>query len=366
MTLSEPVRVGVIGAGGVSAFLHLPALKSHPRACIAAICGRNLPRLEELAHEYGAEQVFTDYRALLEQGHLQAVVIATPDDLHFPMTMTALDARLHVYCEKPLAMDRGQAEQMLTRAREAGVKHMVGFGWRSMLHFRYLRQLVEEGFVGTCHYAEFRVADGNARGGQYDWRYDPQRGRGILGDMGSHVIDLARVLLGEVASVQAQLTTHVNRPDPDGRPMVSANDSAQLLLEFRNGARAMLIANSIAAIGNRGQDQHVLLYGSQGTLDVTYNLMDGHAIHALRDGEGAFQTLEVPEHILGGIDSRESPLNQLLGQIVQQSVFTRAFIDCIVGDRSPQPDFADGARVQEVIDAAIESNRQGCKVALGA
>jgi UDP-N-acetylglucosamine 3-dehydrogenase len=259
MTRNEQIRVGVIGTSWFNDLLHLPALKSHSRARIAAVCGRNLVRAEEMAHKYDAEQAFTDYRAMLDQGNLQAVVIAVPDDLHYPMTMDVLDAHLHVYCEKPLAMNAGQAQKMLAKAQAAGVKHMVGFGWRNMLHFRYLRQLVDEGYIGQCYYAEFRFAGGYARNADYGWRFDPQRGTGIMGDLASHMIDLARQLLGDITAVQARLTTHVDKPGADGQPMDTANDSAQLLVEFSTGARGTIIANAIAYTGIRLQEQHATL-----------------------------------------------------------------------------------------------------------
>ena len=109
------VRVGVIGTSYFTQMLHLKSLESHPRAEISAICGRNRDRAEELAVEYGIPQVFTDYREMIEQGNLDAVVVAAPDDLHFPMTIAALDAGLHVSCEKPLARTVDHAQQMLDK-----------------------------------------------------------------------------------------------------------------------------------------------------------------------------------------------------------------------------------------------------------
>jgi UDP-N-acetylglucosamine 3-dehydrogenase len=366
MAMNEQIRVGVIGTSWFSDLLHLPALKSHPGTRIAAVCGRNPVRAQEMADKYGAEQVFTDYRAMLDKGQLQAVVIVVPDDLHYPMTMDALDARLHVYCEKPLAMNADQAKKMLAKAQAAGVKHMVGFGWRNMPHFRYTRQLVDEGYIGRSYYAEFRFAAGYARAAEYGWRFDPQRGTGILGDLGSHMIDLARLLLGDITAVQARLTTQVDKPGTDGKPMDTANDSAQLLVEFGSGARGVIVANAIAHTGNRLQEQHAILYGSQGTLEVDYNFAEGHTMRGIRDGADAFQTLAVPEHILSGIDPQSPPFAQYMRMITEQSVYTRAFIDCIVDNRPASPDFADGASVQAVIDAAFESNRQGCRVAIAA
>src|SRR5690242_8599504 len=112
LTMAELVRIGIVGTSWWADLLHLPSLTSHPQATIAAICGRNRERTEEMAKKYAIPLVFTDYRDMLARANLHALVISTPDDLHFPMTMDALDAGLHVLCEKPLAMNAGQARAM--------------------------------------------------------------------------------------------------------------------------------------------------------------------------------------------------------------------------------------------------------------
>ncbi|HRW09960.1 MAG TPA: Gfo/Idh/MocA family oxidoreductase, partial [Caldilineaceae bacterium] len=101
--MTESVRVGVIGTSWYADMMHLPTLQSHSQAEIAAICGRNREPAEVLAKKYAIPAIYSDYREMIEQGNLDAVVVATPDDLHYPMVMAALDAGLHVICEKPLA-----------------------------------------------------------------------------------------------------------------------------------------------------------------------------------------------------------------------------------------------------------------------
>jgi predicted dehydrogenase len=99
-----------------------------------AICGRNRERAEEMAHKYAIPTVFTDYHELIDKGHVQALVVATPDDLHYPITMAALDAGLHVLCEKPMALTVKQAREMTEKAEKVGVKHMVLFTNRWWVH----------------------------------------------------------------------------------------------------------------------------------------------------------------------------------------------------------------------------------------
>ena len=161
--MSERVCVGVVGTSWWADLAHLPGLKDHPGAEIAAICGRDRDRAEAMARKYGIPRVFTDYRAMIESGGLDALLVLVPDDLHYPIVMDALDARLHVLCEKPLALTAGQAQAMYERAEAVGVTHMTNFTYRWLPPFIYLRDLTAQGYVGRCFHSEFRYLAGYAR-----------------------------------------------------------------------------------------------------------------------------------------------------------------------------------------------------------
>ncbi|MCE7990283.1 MAG: gfo/Idh/MocA family oxidoreductase, partial [Caldilinea sp. CFX5] len=137
--MAEKIRIGVIGTSWWADLGHLPFLTTDERVQVTAICGRNRERAQAMATKYGIPQLFTDYRAMIEQGDLQAVAILTPDDEHFAMTVAALDTGLHVLCEKPLARNAAHAKQMYERAEAQGVRHMTYFTWRWLPHYRYLR-----------------------------------------------------------------------------------------------------------------------------------------------------------------------------------------------------------------------------------
>src|SRR5687768_17142367 len=142
------VRIGVVGTSWWADGFHLPSLASHPSAVVAAICGRNRGRAEALALKYSIPAVFADYREMIDTGGLDAMVVLAPDALHYQIAMQALDAGLPIVCEKPLALDAAQAREMYERAEAAGVVHMTFFTWRWVPYFRYLKQLVDEGFIG--------------------------------------------------------------------------------------------------------------------------------------------------------------------------------------------------------------------------
>lgn len=356
--MAEHIRVGVVGSGGWADLLHLPSLKSHPRAEVAAICSRRREHAEAMAQKYDIPQVFTDYREMIDRGDLHALVVVTPDALHYPITMDALDAGLHVLCEKPLALDAGQAKAMYEKAEAAGVKHMVCFTNRWLPPYRYLRQLIDTGYIGRWLHCQLRYIGEYGRRPGYAWHFDRDQANGALGDLGPHLIDLARWYVGEITRVSARLATFVERPGPDGQPLRPANDAAMLLLEFANGAQGMLEVTTVAHVRGRGQDLHVALYGEGGTLEA--DLVDGQmALHGARQDEDRFQTLAVPDELWGAVDRSKGYIGRVNQFFVTEPAGDRQWIDAIVEDRPVVPSFYDGYKVQAVIDAAIASHEQG-------
>lgn len=364
--MGKALRVGVVGTSWWADMMHLPALKSHPSAVIAAICGRNRERAEEMAQKYGVRQVFTDYGDMLEKGHLQALIVATPDDLHYPMTMAALDAGLHVLCEKPLALNLRQATEMVEKAEAMGVKHMVLYTYRWIPAFRFVRQLVDEGYIGRCYHAQLRFFGGSARSGEYQWKWDRRRTVGILGDLGSHMIDFAHWVLGDVARVSAHLATFIERSGLPGQTLDPAHDSALLSLEFQNGAQASLYAGAVSHLGDRDLQQEITLYGEKGTLEVEVKFSGveaGTTIRGARHNQQRFTALSIPDHMQPEED-HTTPMEEIRRVFTGRPAGVRLFVEAILQDRSVSPDFSDGLKVQEVLEAAIESDRQRCWIDL--
>ena len=356
--MSEQVRVGIVGTSWWADAFHLPMLKSHPQAVLAAICGRQRERAEEMARKYEVARVFTDYREMIEKGGLDALVVSTPDDSHHAITMDALDAGLHVLCEKPLALNATHAREMYEKAEAVGVKHMVLFTWRWIPHFQYVKALVDDGYVGRLFQCHFRQLGGYGRDGQYGWRFDQQRANGIWADLGSHAVDRARWYVGDITRVSAHLATFVKRPGPEGQLLDPANDSAMVILEFANGAQGVIQVSAVAHLGGAGHELHMTLYGEAGTLEVGYAFPDTILVGVRHDQE-QFEPLTVPDSFWGAVD-RSDPWNVF----EQQSVGDRLFIDAILEDRPASPNFYDGWKAQQVIDAALESHDRGTWVAV--
>jgi predicted dehydrogenase len=353
--MGDKVRIGVIGTSWWVDLMYVPSLMSHPAAQVVGVCGRNETRAAEVAGKFGDAKVFTDYRQLIGQGDLDALIVASPDDLHYEMTMTAIDAGLHVLCEKPLAGNAADARQMFERAEAAGLKHMVLFTWRWQPHWRYLKDLVDSGFIGRCHHAEFQFLGGFALDAGYKWRFDGARANGITGDLGSHMIDFACWYLGAVTEVMADLSTFIDQSETATPPPVPANDAGLLTLRFASGARAQITASGVSRRGDEDVRIIASLNGSDGTIEVAHTFFGIHGgvkIRAIRSGEASFANLAVPAAFLeGGVDPR-----QLLDPYVKQSAGPRAFVDAILADTAAVPGFDVGVRAQEVVDAALRSS----------
>jgi predicted dehydrogenase len=352
-SMPNRVKVGVVGTSWWVDGMYLPVLTADEGAELVAICGRNRTRANELATKYQIPQAFTDYQEMIERGGLEALVVATPDELHYPITMAALHVGLHVLCEKPMAINGEQAKEMLELAEQAGVKHMIMFGWRWMPHYQYLHQLLAEGFVGRCYHVHLQFLGNRGRSKEYTWRFDPQHSLGVLGDLGSHMIDLGQWLLGDITSVCAHLASYVERPGPDGQPFLGANESALLVVEYANGAQGMIHASTVAHTADRLREQYISIHGENGTLEAEVLFRGAEAgatVRGARQEETSFQVLPTPQSYAKGL----AP-NQFTEVLTKHPVGARLFIDAIQQNYVPSPNFQDGYQVQRVIDAALES-----------
>ena len=251
---------------------------------------------------------------------------------------------------------------MTEKAQTMGVKHMTFFAWRFEPYHRYLHQLIGEGYIGRPYLCQFRQVGGYGRDGLYAWRFDRQHGNGILGDLGSHMIDLAHWLVGDITRVSAHLATSVERMGTDDRPLSTpANDSALLTVEFANGACGAIVVSAMAHMAEREQFHEVSLYGEAGTLELNTSSIEVQ-MRGVRQGQTQFETLTCLTSSEWGWTPRSHFGTDSSMAMQTQSIGDRQFIDAILNDQPVAPDFEDGLKVQAVIDAALESQRRGCWV----
>jgi predicted dehydrogenase len=244
-----------MGKAHSNAFRKLPYMLYPPVAIpkLIAIAGRNEEAVAEAARRYGYERYYTDWRQMLKDDRIQLFDNGGPNDAHAEPCLVAAQAGKHILCEKPLARSAAEAATMLEAATRAGVKHAVAFNYRFVPAIRQARELIESGQLGQIYH--FRAVYLQEwimphYGAGHMWRLDKrQAGSGALGDLGAHIIDLARFLVGEPRRVSATTQTFIKeRPGPDGAmKAVDVDDAFAATVEFHTGALGTLEATRYAA-----------------------------------------------------------------------------------------------------------------------
>ena len=361
------VNVGVIGTSWWSDAMYLPALQNHPHARVAAVAGRDVERTREFAKRWNVPGAYTDSEEMLDKEALDAVIILSPNNQHLPMTMQALERGLHVLCEKPLGMNYGESKRMNDAAITAGVKTMVPFTYRFMPTARYIKALIDEGYLGKAYHLNLRYYTGYARDGQYMWRFNlDESGAGVAGDLGTHWIYLASWWFGEITAVTAMLGHNVPRaPKPDGTSYPVGEDTAVMLVEFASGAQGVLHMSAVSYEATPfGQIHEMEFHGSEGTIHARTDWNTVQKVFGARVGEGMVRELAIPEAVWGGVRV-DTVHNTYKDVFRQQDFMTRGFITAIIEGTPTSPDFADGMRVQRVLDAALLSGKEHRRVEVG-
>ncbi len=338
--------------------MYLPALADHPRGRITAVCGRDAQRARTFAQRWGVPHVFPDWRAMIDAGELDAVIVASTNDTHYEITMAAFERGLAVLCEKPVALNAADAAAMAAAARRAGVTTMVPFTYRYMPTNQYVKSLLDDGYIGTPYSLNMRYFTGYGRDPAYVWRFDPERaGSGILGDLGSHWVDMARWLLGEVTAISASTFRFVDRAArPDGSQYEPAEDSALITARFASGAVASLQVSAACHEGGPFGQVHALdLHGSAGTVHTYTDWDRRQEVFGVRAGEaGPASPLTIPDSFWAG-GPRERVHDTYRHVFRRTEAMTRGWVTAVAERRPVEPDLAAGARVQALIEAAQAS-----------
>ena len=278
------------------------------------------------------------------------------------MALAAIAAGKHVHCEKPLAPTAADCKEMALAAEAAGLVTQVGFNYLKNPVIALARDMIAAGELGEIRsfrglHAEDYMADA---GQPWSWRLDPAGGGGAFADLGSHVVSLARHLVGPIEEVAGRAHRLVaERPGPDGAPRrVEVDDVTHASLRFANGAVGSLEANWMAT----GQKMQLAfeLYGSKGALTFTQERLN--ELRLYRSSGPATQRgfttiLAGPEHPPYGAFC-VAPGHQL-GFNDLKTIEVRDFLSAVCGGPAPGPDFREGWQVQAVVDAVLASAREG-------
>ena len=266
------IGVGLIGYAFMgkahsNALKTLPYMVYPPPALprLAAIAGRDADAVREAAKRYGYAAAYTDWRDLVADPAVNLLDNGGPNDLHAEPCIAAAEMGKHVLCEKPLARSAAEARRMLDAVSRAGITHMVGFNYRFVPAIRHARDLIHDGQLGTIYHFRARylqdwLADPAA---PYTWRMSQANaGSGALGDLGSHVVDLARFLVGEPTSVGGAKLRTFTTDRPGGK--VDVDDAFVGTIEFASGAVGTIEASRVATGNKNGLMFEV--NGSNGSL----------------------------------------------------------------------------------------------------
>ena len=347
----KPIGVAIIGCGGITLQNHLPGLALCPETRVVALCDNDPATLERACQQTGLKAASTRYEEIVNRSEVDAVIIATPNFTHAPIALAAIAAGKHVLCEKPLALTYAEARTMADAAVRAGVRHMTAFTYRFVPAMRYLAHAVSQGDVGQpYHYRSCRLQDWGSR--SLGWRQVKKlAGTGELGDMLSHRIDFAHLLVGPMRKLVAQTKRFVN--DRQGQPS-DLDDWVAILSEFESGATGVLESSKLAS--GRNESWRSLDYVELNGSERSFVFITGewNKLQTGRAGGPGLETIIIPKEFWRWPGSPRDPEQ---GDPLVTFRYDQAweFIDAIRNQRECRPSFHDGARAQGVIEAAVRS-----------
>jgi predicted dehydrogenase len=352
MSVQKPVRVGFIGTGWTER-VQIPMFRRGGLVA-QAICSGNPANAQRVAQKLAIPTVYEEWRALIAAPEIEVVSIVTPPHLHAAMAIAALQAGKHVLCEKPMALNVAQAEAMLAAAQAAPnqlalIDHELRFHPQRV----QLRRLLRQGYVGDLLAIQLdRLGSERLNPATpWSWHDDVEQGGGMVGALGSHLLDLARWLIGRIDALTAQLQiSHPLRHDARGVPhTVTADDHAQLLLHFTNHTQGTL---TVSGITPGGYGMSVTLIGTQGALRLdNKDQLWGAQGEELHQGKWQPLATTFPEAEIADL-SGSSPFT--IGSYYLAKRLAQALA---AGETAiPEPaSFYDGLVIQRALDAARRS-----------
>jgi predicted dehydrogenase len=325
---------------------------------LVAIAGRNEDAVAEAARRYGFADHVNDWQALVADDRIGLFDNAGPNNLHAEPTIAAAEAGKHVICEKPLGRDAAESYQTWQRVQAAGVKHMCAFNYRFVPAVRLAREIIQSGEIGELHHFRGSYLQDWGTTTEQVWRFDKAAaGSGALGDLGAHVIDLARYLIGEVVAVSGLTATFL--------PGREVDDAIEAAVAFEGGAVGTIEATRFAT--GRKNAFRWEVNGSKGSIAFDLERLNELQVHmegsTPGEREQGFRTVLVteadhpfwehwwpPGHIIGWEHTFVHELHHLLSAIRDND------------DVAPHgATLEDGYRAAEVCDAILRSSQTGSR-----
>lgn len=363
------LNIGIIGTGFMGkahALAYRSALAAFPEIPVPVmhtIADVNAESAAKAAHQYGFQKSSDDWRTLIADKEIDVISITTPNILHKEMALAAIAFGKHVHCEKPLSPTLKEAEEMVAAAEAKGVITQAGFNYIKNPMLKVARDIIASGELGEItgfrgiHAEDYMHNPANP----WSWRLDPLSGPGVIADLGSHIIGIARFLLGPITSVNAEVETIIKqRPKiKDSIEMipVSVDDVARLLVRFAGGFGGTIEANWVKT--GRKMQLAFEIEGSKGAIAFSQEHLNELKVYKagsnLRDS--GFTTIESgPQHepygrfcVAGG---HQLGFNDL------KTIEMAEFLAGIASGKSAGPDFREAYEIQKVVEAAIQSSKE--------
>ena len=359
--MKEKVGIGIIGTG-FARRVQIPAFLACEKAHVVSVASGHLANAESTARECGIEHFTDDWRAVVENKEVDLICITTPPATHFEMTQAAIEAGKHVLCEKPMAMNVGQARAMTEKAKEKNILALIDHELRFLHGRRKAFEMLRGGVIGKIRHAKanFRAPHRGDANAAWNWWSDKTAGGGALGAIGSHIIDSLRWFLEtEIAQVFCRLQTHIKqRKDSRTGEMreVTSDDEANLILHFSGGELTADATGqvSVSMTEYPKYQNRMEFFGEKGALRVEAR---GEVFLGLA-GESDWAEIEIDlgRNVEGVPDT---------GFARGFMNFAPAIVEAILNGQTEieqAATFEDGVKVQEVLDAAHESSETGCLV----
>ena len=352
------------------------------RPVLKVACDTNQQVLAEFAARWGWEETVTDWRKVVERDDVDVVDVATPPAVHRDIAVAAARSGKHVFCEKPIALNAAEAREMVDAAQKHGVVHYLNHEYRRCPAVALARQLIDEGRIGRIFhwrgaYLQSWLVDPNF---PLTWHLRKETaGSGAQAGINSHSVDLARYLVGEIRSVVAMKTTFVpERPLPgeaagtfraagSGRGekgKVTVEDAISMIVQFENGALGSFEASTFAP--GRKNYNCFEIYGDKGSLIFDLERMNELKFFSTEDPEHAqgFRTILATEPCHKYVANWWPP-GHIIGFEHEFHHGVVDFLNAINQGGAVTPDFHDGLKGMEVLEAGLKAAETGSVVVLG-
>jgi len=355
--MAKRVRIGIIGAGKVSDYHHVPGIRIDHRAELAGVCDADPKLVENRCREWGCDFGTTNVDEMCRSPNVDAVIIATPNFTHRPISLTAIENGKHVMCEKPLGLNAQEVRDMYHAARDRSVVHMTAFTYRFAPAMRYIKHLLDKGSLGVPrHFRSQRFLDWPET--SWGWRqYQDKAGAGDLFDMTIHRIDFAIDLLGPIDQICGAVKRFTKRDiTTDGKkcPPSEVDDWSSIIGEFRGGAVGVWEGTTLAKGYGLNGFGHEWAEVNGSEQSAVYQLHRPNQILLGATGRD-LTSVDVPESLLKPASSPRDPRTGEPSTVFRYDLVWE-FVSAIVEGRDAVPSFYDGLRAQIIADATLQSH----------